>query len=130
MAETMTMSYSYKPVFILAFLDYMNDRGEASLEDVADGFASFYEERIKEGKPAEKKPCIFTKGGYSAKDVERLILSMPFKRFEQMGFMHHSKYLGTIALNRAIMHRLTEDDIHQLSSFCAKAIERYFGVGT
>lgn len=34
----------------------------------------------------EKKPCLFTKGGYTDKDVERLILSMPFKRFEDMDF--------------------------------------------
>ena len=33
-----------------------------------------------------KKPCIFTKGEYSVKDVENLILSMPFKRFEDMGY--------------------------------------------
>ena len=126
MAKTMTMSYSYKPVFILAFLDQMNADGEAKLEYVADSFAAFYEERISAGKPAEKKPCIFTKGGYSAKDVERLILNMPFKRFEDMGFMSHSKHLGTIQINRHIMHRLTNEDVKSLKEFSEAAIKRYF----
>lgn len=66
--------FSYKPVFMLAFLDNMNDAGEARLEDVARSFAAFYEDRLAHGLPAEKKNCIFTKGGYSQKDVERLIL--------------------------------------------------------
>lgn len=59
MVDTMTMSYSYKPVFMIAFLDNMNDAGEARLEDVARSFAAFYEDRQARGLPAEKKKCIF-----------------------------------------------------------------------
>ena len=105
----------------------MNEEGEARLEGVTDGFAEFYEDRIKAGKIPEKKPCIFTKGGYTPKDVERLILSMPFKRFEDMGFMHHSKALGNIRLDRSIMHRLTDEDIRTLQNDCHTALRRYFG---
>ncbi len=42
------------------------------LSEVAEAFAWYYEDRKKQGLPAEKKNCIFTKGGYTAKDVERL----------------------------------------------------------
>lgn len=69
MVTTMTMSYSYKPVFILSFLDHMDDKGQARLEDVVAAFTDYYEQRIKNGLPPEKKPCIFTKGGYTEKDV-------------------------------------------------------------
>lgn len=127
MARQMTMSYSYKPVFINAFFNYMNRDGEALLSDVAQEFASFYEDRVKNGLPAEKKPCIFTKGCYTQKDVERLILSMPFKRFESMGFMHHSKYIGIIRLDRHIKDNLTDNDICRLQEYCENAVERYFG---
>ena len=127
MAKEMTMSYSYKPVFILALLDQLNQEGEASLEGVVDSFAEFYEDRIRAGKIPEKKPCIFTKGGYTQKDVERLILSMPFKRFEDMGFISHSKNLGTIRIERSIMHRLTEKDIQDLKENCESALKKYFG---
>lgn len=127
MAKQMTMSYSYKPAFINAFLDHMNADGEARLEDVVQEFAAFYEDRIAQGLPAEKKSCIFTKGGYSEKDVERLILSMPFKRFEDMAFMHHTKVLGTIQLDRQIMKTLSESDIADLRDYCQKALRKYFG---
>ena len=55
MVDTMTMSNSHKPVFMLAFLDNMNDAGEVRLEDVARSFAAFYEDRLAHGLPAEKK---------------------------------------------------------------------------
>ena len=127
MAQDMTMSYSYKPVFLLALFDQLNSEGEASLDGIVDSFAEFYEDRIRDGKIPEKKPCIFTKGGYTQKDVERLILSMPFKRFEDMGFLYHSKFLGTIKIDRSIMHRLTEEDKEELKRNSQKALRRYFG---
>lgn len=127
MAREMTMSYSYKPVFILALLDQLNRDGEAALSGIVDSFTEFYESRIRLGKIPEKKPCIFTKGGYTQKDVERLILNMPFKRFEDMGFISHSKYLGTVKLDRSIVHRLTDEDRQNLKTDCEKALQRYYG---
>lgn len=127
MVTAMTMSYSYKPVFILAFLDHMDERGQARIEDVVQEFASFYEHRIEQGKAAEKRPCIFTKGGYTDKDVERLILSMPFKRFEDMNFMHHARHLGIIQMEKAIFRRLESTDIKSIRACCRATLRQYFG---
>lgn len=127
MVTAMTMSYSYKPVFILAFLDHMDERGQARIEDVVQEFASFYEHRIEQGKAAEKRPCIFTKGGYTDKDVERLILSMPFKRFEDMNFMHHARHLGIIQMEKAIFRRLESTDIESIRACCRATLRQYFG---
>ena len=126
MAKQMTMSYSYKPVFIKAFLDSMSEDGTARLEDIVQEFAAFYEDRIEHGLQAELKPCIFTKGGYTDKDVEKLILSMPFKRFEDMGFMHHTRNLGIVQLDRNIVKYLNEKDIADIRQFCDKALLNYF----
>lgn len=124
--KKMSMSYSYKPVFLIAFLSCMNEKGEANIVDVAENFAYYYEDRIKQGLQAEKKPCIFTKGNYSAKDVEKLILSMPFKRFEDMGYMHHSKYLGLLQIDKSIMKSFDDDDMSDLLTYCSDALERYW----
>lgn len=126
MAKQMNMSYSYKPVFIKALLEHMDSEGEARLEDIVDEFKCFYEDRMAQGLPAEKKPCIFTKGGYTDKDVEKLILSMPFKRFEDMGFIHHSKCLGIIQLDHQIMKYFTDNDVEQLRKYSDKALSQYF----
>ena len=121
------MSYSYKPVFIKSFLEHMNSNGEARLIDIVQEFDEFYKERIERGLEAEKKPCIFTRGGYTENDVEKLILGMPFKRFEDMNFLQHSKYLGVIKVNPAISKRWTAEEIQSLRVFCDKALDKYFG---
>lgn len=126
MVTTMTMSYSYKPVFILAFFDHMDENGRARLEDIVQSFADYYETRIHKGLVPETKPCLFTKGGYSDKDVERLILSMPFKRFEDMGFIHHAKHLGVIQMEKSILRRLDERTISNIRTRCTEALEAYF----
>lgn len=127
MAEKMQMSYSYKPVFIKTFFDFMDEDGRARLEDIVGGFREFYENRREEGLQLELKPCIFAKGNYTDKDVENLILSMPFKRFEDMGFMHHAKNIGIIQLDRDIVKNIHEDDIKRLLASSDRALKKYFG---
>lgn len=127
MVKTMTMSYSYKPVFLLAFFDNMDASGSARLEDVARDFARYYEARKEKGLPPEKRKCIFTRGGYTPRDVERLILNMPFKRFEDMHVMHHARQLGTLQFYTALSKQLTEADIQQIRNCCELALNRYFG---
>ena len=122
----MQMSYSYKPVFLISFISNMNEMGEVFLADVVETFACYYEDRIKNGLPAEKKNCIFTKGGYTLKDVERLILSMPFKRFESMGYMRHSKYLGILQIEKSIMKTFDDDDISTILTYCTDALDKYW----
>lgn len=127
MVTAMTMSYSYKPVFILAFLEHMNRDGEARLEDVVSEFASYYIARKEKGLPAEKKKCIFTRESFTDKEVEKLILSMPFKRFEDMNFMHHAKHLGIIQIDKHIMKQVTEEELKYLRKCCYRSLKKYFG---
>lgn len=89
-------------------------------------FTKFYEDRVEKGLLAKKKRCIFTKGSYSQHDVEKLILSMPFKRYEDMHIMHHSKQLGIIQFYRILAKQITEEDIKAIRESCNKAIQRCF----
>ena len=84
--ETMDMSFSYKPVLLKAIYEYMDSNGRVALPDVVDYFIDFYEDRKAHGMIAEKPNSIYQKGGYTKKDVEKNILSNPFKRFEDMRF--------------------------------------------
>jgi len=152
MVETMTMSYSYKPVFMLAFLVNLDESGCARLEDVARDFAGFYEDRRDKGLVVEKRPCIFTRDTgnrtdsvnasgekkptttensegnprYSLHEVERSDTEMPFKRFEDMHVMHHARQLGTLQFYKELFRQLTDEDYEHISKCCHEAIERYF----
>lgn len=72
-------------------------------------------------------PAFSPKAGYTDKDVERLILSMPFKPFEDMNFMHHARHLGIIQMERAIFRRLENADIERIRVCCWAALRQYFG---
>ena len=124
--ETMDMSYSYKPVLLKAIYEYMDSSGRVALPDVVDYFIDFYEDRKAHGIIAEKSTSIYQKGGYTRKDVEKNILSNPFKRFEDMRFLMHCKDVETIEVNPIIFRKLTREDWLHIVDVCDKSLEKYY----
>ena len=118
--ETMDMSYSYKPVLLKAIYEYMDTSGRVALPDVVDYFIDFYENRKAHGMIAEKSTSIYQKGGYTRKDVEKNILSNPFKRFEDMRFLMRCKDVETIEVNPIIFRKLTREDWLHILKVCHK----------
>ena len=124
--ETMDMSYSYKPVLLKAIYEYMDTSGRVALPDVVDYFIDFYEDRKAHGMIAEKSTSIYQKGGYTRKDVEKNILSNPFKRFEDMRFLMRCKDVETIEVNPIIFRKLTKEDWLHIIRVCDKSLEKYY----
>ena len=124
--ETMDMSYSYKPVLLKAIYEYMDTSGRVALPDVVDYFIDFYEDRRAHGMIAEKSTSIYQKGGYTRKDVEKNILSNPFKRFEDMRFLMRCKDVETIEVNPIIFRKLTREDWLHIVNACDKSLEKYY----
>ena len=124
--ETMDMSYSYKPVLLKAIYEYMDSSGRVALPDVVDYFIDFYEDRKAHGMIVEKSTSIYQKGGYTRKDVEKNILSNPFKRFEDMRFLMRCKDVETIEVNPIIFRKLTREDWLHIVDVCDKRLEKYY----
>lgn len=124
--ETMDMSYSYKPVLLKAIYEYMDSNGRVALPDMVDYFIDFYEDRKAHGMIAEKSTSIYQKGGYTRKDVEKNILSNPFKRFEDMRFLMRCKDVETIEVNPIIFRKLTREDWLHIVDACDKSLEKYY----
>lgn len=104
----------------------MDTSGRVALPDVVDYFIDFYEDRKAHGMIAEKSTSIYQKGGYTRKDVEKNILSNPFKRFEDMRFLMRCKERGD--------HRGEPDHLPQahtgrwlhIVDVCDKSLEKYY----
>lgn len=124
--ETMDMSYSYKPVLLKAIYEYMDSNGRVALPDVVDYFIDFYEDRKAHGMIAEKPNSIYQKGGYTRKDVEKNVLSNPFKRFEDMRFLMRCKDVETIEVNPIIFRKLTKEDWLHIIRVCDNSLEKYY----
>ena len=129
MVEQMDMSYSYKPVLLKAILKHADKNGRVKLEDVVSYFKNFYESRRAAGLVVEKPNSIFAKDGYTDKAAERNILSNPFKRFEDMNMLRHTKTLGIIEVDSSVWKKLTDEDKGKIDSICSEKLEGYYRRG-
>jgi len=126
MIRQMDMSYSYKPVLIKAILLYADDKGRVKLDDIVAYFKSFYENRRAASLVVEKKNSIFAKDNYTDKDAQRNILSNPFKRFEDMQMLRHTKTLGIIQVDEAVWKRLSAEDKTEVATICDEKLNSYY----
>jgi len=126
MIRQMDMSYSYKPVLIQAILLYADDKGRVKLDDIVSYFRSYYEGRRAAGLPVEKKNSIFARGGYTDAEAKRNILSNPFKRFEDMQMLRHTKTLGIIQVEETVWKHLTAEEKDEIGRICDEKLGSYY----
>ena len=126
MIRQMDMSYSYKPVLIKAILLYADERGRIELEDIVGYFKTYYEGRRSARLTVEKKNSIFAKGGYTDKEAERNILANPFKRFEDMQMLRHTKTLGIVQVDESVWKRLSKEEKAEIEKICDEKLKIYY----
>lgn len=126
MIRQMDMSYSYKPVLIKAVLTHADEKGRIKLEDIVSYFRSYYEDRRSNGLVVEKANSIFAKGGYTDKEAQRNILSNPFKRFEDMQMLRHTKTLGIVEVEPTVWKLLTCDEKEEIGRICDEKLGEYY----
>lgn len=122
----MDMSFSYKPILLKAMMRHANEDGCVALEDIVDYFKEYYEGRAAAGLVVEKPSSIFAKGGYTDKDVEKNILSNPFKRFADMRFFQRCKDVTMVRFNPWIYKKLDAEDFKRIHRICDKKLEEYY----
>ena len=126
MIKQMDMSYSYKPVLIKAVLAHADSKGRIKLVDITAYFRSFYESRRASGLSVEKANSIFAKGDYTDKEAQRNILSNPFKRFQDMQMLRHTKTLGIIEVEPTVWKNLTDDEKSEIVKICDEKLNEYY----
>ena len=73
-----------------------------------------------------KKNSIFAKGGYTDKEAERNILANPFKRFEDMQMLRHTKTLGIVQVDESVWKRLSAEEKTEIDRICGEKLESYY----
>ena len=126
MIEKMTMDHSYKPVLLKAILTYADANGRVKISDIVSYFRSFYETRRDAGLVVERGNSIFSKDNYTDKQAERLILIYPYKRFETMNMMHHTKTLGIVEVDSTVWKKLTDAEKKWIESVCNEKLDHYY----
>ncbi len=126
MVKEMRMDHSYKPVLLKALLKCSDAQGRAKISDLVEYFRNFYRERRENHLIVEKEDSLFFKDYCSDKEIEREILNYPFRRFETMSMMNHTKTLGVVQIDSCVWKALSEKDKHEMIKICDAKLEEYY----
>ena len=126
MVRRMDMSYSYKPVLMLAVLACADGKGRMKLTDLVQFFRTYYADRRSRCLIVEKANSLYCREDVTDKEIERNILANPFKRFEDMQMMRHTKTLGIVEVDNSVWKRLTEEEKIEIKEICSEKIKQYY----
>lgn len=126
MVRRMDMSYSYKPVLMLAVLECADPSGRMKLANLVSFFRTFYAKRREAGLSVEKKNSLYCREDITDKEIERNILINPFKRFEDMQMMRHTKTLGIVEVDPTIWKRLSQEEKGDIARVCNEKLTTYY----
>jgi hypothetical protein len=125
--EEMDMSSSYKPVFLLALLDAVDDSGRASVQAVSKKFAEFYKQRQAQGQAVEAARLRMSRiQELSTDEVAAVVLAMPFEKFERRQFLRHEKDVAFIGFDRALWRALKPEDVDAIRHKAEEATGAYY----
>ena len=122
----MKLSYSYKPVLLLALLEKANEQGEALLSDVIDFFIDFYSSRKDKGLIVEKDDSTFAKNVWDRIGAKKTIITYPVAVFEKKKFIFFNKATGVITIVPSICNIITQDNRKLIIKHCTHTIEQYY----
>ena len=121
------MSSSYKPVMLKGMLTLADARGEVDLAELTSYFRNYYQSRADQGLPIETlRSTVNRIDELSDFEVTRLMLTMPFEKFERKSFMEHKGDLKRVAFVPQLWKSLTADDREELVKICDEQLDSYF----
>ena len=123
----MDMSASYKPVLLLAILDASDENGRAKLVDAVRNFRQFYETRRERGLIVEAPRIRMSRvEALDDSDVRQIMLSMPFRKYEQRRYLKYDRDFSNVRFHRALWRQLKPADLDELRAICARSIASYY----
>lgn len=89
--ELMKISYSYKPILILAWLQFGDNHGQVKITSTVKYFRKYYHHRKQQGLCIEKKPCIYLKDNITDDQILSNIIDNPVQALVKSGFFLYNK---------------------------------------
>ncbi len=124
--KTMKMSYSYKPVLVLALLHAGDKNGELTINKAAQYFRAYYDERRAKGLQAEKKKCIYQRVGITDQQIAGNIISNPVKVLVESGFFFYNEADELFSMSPEIWNVLDRKHKAVLTRICNQKLKDYF----
>ena len=124
--RTMRMSYSYKPLLILALLHSWKQDGSISIQNAAKYFRKFYSERKSHGLPAEKKKCIYLRDDFTLDQVIANLVANPVKALVASGYFFYNEDTRVFSVSPEIWSAMNRGKKASLTKICKQKLKEYY----
>ena len=124
--KTMRMSYSYKPILILALLHYGDRDGCISIENAAVYFREYYSNRKAQGLAIEKKQCIYLRDDVTDAQIIANLLSNPVKALIESGFFFYNEDAHVFSVSPDIWSTIDISNKAAITRICRQKLKDYY----
>lgn len=124
--KTMRMSYSYKPILILALLHYGDQDGCISIENAAVYFREYYSNRKAQGLAIEKKQCIYLRDDVTDAQIIANLLSNPVKALIESGFFFYNEDSHVFSVSPDIWSTIDRSNKAAIMRICRQKLKDYY----
>ena len=121
--QNMLMTYSYKPLLILALIQ---NGGCVSAENMARYFQKYYTQRKHDGLRVEKKGCVFADESATLAAMVRNVVTNPFKALMNSGLFNYDSENRLLFIRPEIYDILTLEHIDRVEKICQNRLSEYF----
>lgn len=123
--QEMKMSYSYKPVLILALL-HAGKNGKITIANAADYILAYYQDRKARGLAAEKKKCIYLRDEITKQQVIANLLSNPVKALCESGYFFYNENDQVFSLSPELWGALERGSKAMITRICRQRLSAYY----
>ena len=125
--QQMDKRYSYKPVLLLGLLQLADEVGRVRVPDLVQFFKQFYTQRLENGQMVEQPTSRMAHiADLTDSDIERIMLAMPFEKFERRKFVQRSRELSQLKFNLVLWRQLSDGDRATLQQMAQTALDLYY----
>ncbi len=126
--EKRDYTFSYKIIFLLAFLKLKNSRHEVPLPGLIDLYQSFYRQLLDKNGQCERPQCPYNNRDLllDPKGLQRSLLSNPFEKFERKRFFHHCRDLNYIGLDSVLAREFKAEDYGSMVQRMENDLKDYY----
>lgn len=118
-----SMSYSYKPVLIMALVEH---GGMVSIREAVNYFAQHYGNRLSLGLVAERTNSIYSNLNCTLEQISSNIKNNPVKALLNSVFFIYDRNEEALSFVPEIQHELTADVAEKIITACIQRLDEYY----
>lgn len=118
-----SMSYSYKPVLIMALVEH---GGAVRIQDAVNYFAQYYGNRLSLGLVAERANSIYSNLNCTLEQISSNIKANPVKALLNSTFFVYDRRTEILSFIPEIRRELTATIAEQIISVCIQRLDEYY----